>query len=78
MTSVAVVKMKFIFGMCDCTVDSDFVGTGDSLLVLRTVMCVGTHMCNNTCLQAWALYYTFQIRIWLLFTLRTNGHKKAA
>ena len=31
-TSVAVATTKFLFGMCDCTVDSD-VGTGDFSLV---------------------------------------------
>ena len=33
-TSVAVATKKFLFGMCDCTVDSD-VGTNDFSLVLR-------------------------------------------
>ena len=32
-TSVAVATTTFLFGMCDCTVDSD-IGMGDSSLVL--------------------------------------------
>ena len=40
-TSAAVVIMKFRFGMCDCTVDSD-VGTRDFLLVLKIL-----HVCGH-------------------------------
>ena len=46
-TSVAVVTMKFLFGMCNCMADSD-AGKGDYLLmqgILQT--CEGTHI------QAW-------------------------
>ena len=40
-TSVALVTTKSLFGMCDCTVDSD-VGTGDFLLVLGIL-----HVCGH-------------------------------
>ena len=39
-TSVAVVITKFLFGMCDCMVDSD-IGTGDFLLVLEILYTCG-------------------------------------
>ena len=38
-TSVAVATTKFLFGMCDGTVDSD-VGTGNLLLLLEI-----SHVC---------------------------------
>ena len=34
-TSVAVTITKFVFGMCDCIVVSDVVGTGDFSLMLE-------------------------------------------
>jgi len=37
---VAVTTMKFLFGMCDCTVDSD-VGTGYFWLVLEILLMFG-------------------------------------
>ena len=40
-TSVTVATTKFLFGMCDCTVDSD-VGTEDFSLVLRIL-----HVCGK-------------------------------
>ena len=39
-TSVAVVTMKFLFGMCDCSVDSD-IGTSNYSSVLEIL-----HMCG--------------------------------
>ena len=47
-TGVAVATTKFLFSMCDYTIDSD-VGTGDFSLVLGI-----SHMCtcNRTCLRA--------------------------
>ena len=39
--SVAAAKMKFLFGICNCKVDSD-VGTGDILLVLGIL-----HVCGH-------------------------------
>ena len=44
-TCVAVVTAKFLFGMCNCTVDSD-VGTGDFLLMLGIF-----HMCGHVHMQ---------------------------
>ena len=40
-TSVAVVAKKFLFGTCDCTVDSD-AGTGELSLVLGIL-----HLCGH-------------------------------
>ena len=40
-TSIAVVTMKFLFGMCDCTVDVD-VGMGDFSLLLWIL-----HVCGH-------------------------------
>jgi len=52
-TSVAVVTMKFLFGTCNCTVDSD-IGTSDFSLVLGILhMCVDMHTCNHMCLWIW-------------------------
>ena len=43
-TSVAIAKTKLLFGMHDCTVDSD-VGTGDFSLVLGILrMCGHAHV----------------------------------
>ena len=41
-TSVAVATTKFLFGMCDCTVDKD-VGKGGFLLMLETL-----HLCEHS------------------------------
>ena len=41
-TDVAVAATKFLFGMCDRTIDSD-VGTGDFLLVLGILHVVDIH-----------------------------------
>ena len=44
MTGVAVATTKFLFGMCDCTVDID-VGTGDFSLVLGILhVCAHVHV----------------------------------
>ena len=40
-TSVAVATTQFLFGMCDCIVDSN-VGVGDCLLMLGIL-----HMCGH-------------------------------
>ena len=53
--SVAAVTTKFLFGMCDCTADSD-VGTGEFSLLLRGLARVWI----RTCLQAWAYNITEQ------------------
>jgi len=52
-TSVAVVTMKFLIGMCNCMADSD-VGKSNLLLVMGILhMCVDMHTCNHMCLWIW-------------------------
>ena len=50
--SAAVETEKFVFGMRDCTVDSD-VGKGDFLLMLGICTCVDTYTCDRTFLREW-------------------------
>ena len=51
-TSIAVVTTMFLFGMCNCMVDSD-VGKGDLLPMLGILhICQQMHM-RYKCLQAW-------------------------
>ena len=51
--SIAVTTTKFLFGMCDCTVNNN-VGTGDFSLVLGEFARVDTRTCDRTCLRTWA------------------------
>ena len=53
-TSVAVTIAKFIFGMCDCTVDSD-VGMGDFSLKEGICKCMDNRTFDRTCLRTWNL-----------------------
>ena len=47
-------KIMFLFGMCNCTVDRD-VGTVHCLLVQRISHMFG-HMCDCTCLRVRAIH----------------------
>ena len=53
-TSVTVVTMKFVFGICNCMVDSD-IRMGEFWLVLGIL-----HGC--TCLLAWTAMVHFTLR----------------
>ena len=51
--SVAFATKKFLFGMCDCMIDSD-VGTGDFPLVMGILLeCGNVHRYDRKCLRAW-------------------------
>ena len=65
-TSVAVVTTKFLFGICDCTVDSD-VGKGDSFRA-GAFACVDTCTCDRTCLRAWTGLYAILFLNFLTMT----------
>ena len=58
--SAVVVTTKFLFGICDCTVDSD-VGTGDFSLVLRISTCVPTRTCDRMRIRAWTVIDSFLV-----------------
>ena len=49
-TTDAVPTTKLLFGMYDCTFDSD-VGMGDFSLVWGGYTCVDTRTCDRTCLR---------------------------
>ena len=50
-TSVAVGKIKFLFGMCSCIINSD-AGTNDFCFCWLFWMFVDTHMFDCMCLWA--------------------------
>ena len=51
-TNVAVATTKFLFGMCDCTVDSD-IGQAIFRSCWGFYMCVAMGTCDRTCLKVW-------------------------
>ena len=61
--SFAVAKKKFLFGMCDCTVDSD-VGARNFSLVLES-----WHMCGHTYVRLHVSFGMDCIWFFLLYSL---------
>ena len=51
-TSVVVVTVKFLFGVCDCTVDID-TGMGNFSPMLGILQCVDMCMCDHISLWVW-------------------------
>ena len=68
-TSVAVATTKFLFAICDCTIDND-VSTGDFSLVLGTLyVCEHVHVRSHgspgmDCIRRICMAYCKEIQLW--------------